>query len=172
VCTPLGFVRLFGVVGQFLVKPQFLHDLDEEFFVARLEEDCVRRRLFQATATGKSYVSPAPMCPLPISLGCDDDDDDDDDDVTENTPDGLMTLQNGALQSGLGERLLEIQFRRKVLGNCVTYLCRGERRTLWRQPALSLSLLFPPEIFYLNIVNQVVEIFYSFNAKSVCLFHF
>lgn len=124
-CTPLGFVRLFGVVGQFLVKPQFLLDLDEEFFVARLEEDSVRRRLCQATATGKSYVSPAPMCPLPISPGCDDD-------VTENAPDGLMTLQNGALQSGLGERLLEIQFRRKVLGNHVTYLCRGERRTLWR----------------------------------------
>lgn len=112
-------MRLFGVVGQFLVKPQFLRDLDEEFFVARLEEDCVRRRLYQATATGKSYVSPAPMCPLPISPGCDED-------VTENAPDGLMTLQNGALQSGLGERLLEIQSRRKVLGNCVTYLCRGE----------------------------------------------
>lgn len=119
VCTPLGFVRLFGVVGQFLVKPQFLRDLDEEFFVARLEEDCVSRRLYQATAAGKSYVSPAPMCPLPISPGCDDD-------VTENSPDGLMTLQNGALQSGLGERLLEIQFRRKVLGNRVIYFCRGE----------------------------------------------
>lgn len=107
-CTPLGFVRLFGVVGQFLVKPHFFHDLNEEFFVARLEEDCVRRRLDQATATGRSYVSPAPMCPLPISPDCDDD-------VTENTPDGLMTLQNGALQSGLGERLLDIQSRRKVL---------------------------------------------------------
>jgi hypothetical protein len=119
VCTPLGFVRLFGVVGQFLVKPHFFHDLNEEFFVARLEEDCVRRRLDQATATGRSYVSPAPMCPLPISPDCDDD-------VTENTPDGLMTLQNGALQSGLGERLLDIQSRRKVLGNHVTHLGRGE----------------------------------------------
>jgi hypothetical protein len=119
VCTPLGFVRLFGVVGQFLVKPQFLRDLDEEFFVARLEEDCVRRRLYQATATGKSYVSPAPMCPLPVSP-------DGDDDVTESNSDGLMTLQNGALQSGLVERLHEIQLRRKVLGNHIRHSFSGE----------------------------------------------
>lgn len=31
-CTPVGFVRLFDVVGSFLVKPQFLKNLDEEFF--------------------------------------------------------------------------------------------------------------------------------------------
>lgn len=102
-------MRLFGVVGQFLVKPQFLRDLNEEFLVARLEEDCVRRRLSQARATSKSYVSPAPMCHLPVHPGCEDD-------VMENPPDGLMTLRNGALQSGLGERLSEIQSRRKVLG--------------------------------------------------------
>lgn len=40
----MGFVRLFGVVGSFLVKPQFLKNLDEEFFAYRLEEDCIRRR--------------------------------------------------------------------------------------------------------------------------------
>ncbi|KAJ9579896.1 hypothetical protein L9F63_004447, partial [Diploptera punctata] len=107
-CTPLGFVRLFGVVGQFLVKPQFLRDVNEEFFVARLEEDCVRRRLMQATSTGKSYLSPAPMCPLPVSPGSEDD-------VTENPPNGLMNLQNGALQSGLGERLSNVQLKRKLL---------------------------------------------------------
>lgn len=44
VCTPVGFVRLFGVVGSFLVKPQFLKNLDEEFFAYKLEEDCIRRR--------------------------------------------------------------------------------------------------------------------------------
>jgi len=140
VCTPLGFVRLFGVVGQFLVKPQFLRDLDEEFFVARLEEDCVRRRLSQATATGKSYVSPAPMCPLPVSPDCEDD-------VMENPPNGLMTLQNGALQSGLGERLNEIRLRRNVLGTSVVQLCIGEVQIelCQGQPAFILEPLIPPE---------------------------
>lgn len=112
-------MRLFGVVGQFLVKPQFLRDLDEEFLVARLEEDCVRRRLSQARATSKSYVSPAPMCPLPVHPGCEDD-------VMENPSNGLMTLQNGALQSGLGERLSEIQSRRKVLGTSHVQIRIGE----------------------------------------------
>lgn len=41
----MGFVRLFGVVGSFLVKPQFLKNLDEEFFAYRMEEDCISRRL-------------------------------------------------------------------------------------------------------------------------------
>ena len=47
VCTPVGFVRLFGVVGSFLVKPQFLKNLDEEFFAYRMEEDCISRRFVQ-----------------------------------------------------------------------------------------------------------------------------
>lgn len=40
----MGFVQLFGVVGSFLVKPQFLKNLDEEFSAYRLEEDCIHRR--------------------------------------------------------------------------------------------------------------------------------
>ncbi len=44
VCTPLGFARLFTVVGQFLVKPQFLRDIEEEFHVASLEQQCLKRR--------------------------------------------------------------------------------------------------------------------------------
>ncbi|KAG8236725.1 hypothetical protein J437_LFUL014221, partial [Ladona fulva] len=35
---------MFAVVGTFLVKPQFLCDLHEEYYVAMLEEDCLRRR--------------------------------------------------------------------------------------------------------------------------------
>ncbi|KAF4518924.1 hypothetical protein B566_EDAN006762 [Ephemera danica] len=45
VCTPMGLVRLFSVAGQFLVKPQFLSDLHEEYFVAKLEEECLSRQL-------------------------------------------------------------------------------------------------------------------------------
>jgi hypothetical protein len=45
-------VRLFGVVGQVLVKPQFLRDLNEEFFAYSLEEQTILRRLKHATTTG------------------------------------------------------------------------------------------------------------------------
>jgi hypothetical protein len=138
VCTPLGFVRLFGVVGQFLAKPQFLRDLEEEFLVAQLEEDCVRRRLSQARATSKSYVSPAPMCPLPVHPGCEDDD-------VAKQSNGLMGLQNGALQSGLAERLSEIQSRRKALGTSHTniQICGTYIHLIRASAPLLLSLLIP-----------------------------
>ncbi|XP_055620583.1 protein Lilipod [Toxorhynchites rutilus septentrionalis] len=48
VCTPMGFVRLFGVVGQVLVKPNLLRDVNEEFHAFNLEEASVRRRLANA----------------------------------------------------------------------------------------------------------------------------
>lgn len=108
VCTPLGFVRLFDVVGQFLIKPQFLRDINEEYFACALEEECLRRRLKHVQMTGKSYVSPAPM-----SLGLERPPVQDDD---YHLPDNLLKLQNGELASGLGERLIEIETMRKLLG--------------------------------------------------------
>lgn len=107
-CTPLGFVRLFDVVGQFLIKPQFLHDISEEYFAYALEEECLRRRLKHALNTGKSYLSPAPM-----SGGCDGPVLDDEFKLPEN----FLKLRNGELLSGLGERLMEIEKKRKLLGN-------------------------------------------------------
>jgi hypothetical protein len=53
VFTPLGFVRLFGVVGGVLVKPQFLRDLNEEYYMYSFEEETTARRINNAIATGK-----------------------------------------------------------------------------------------------------------------------
>ncbi|KAL1509903.1 hypothetical protein ABEB36_004570 [Hypothenemus hampei] len=47
VCTPLGFVRLFDVVGKFLTKPKFLVDLNDEYVACTIEEESLRRRLMQ-----------------------------------------------------------------------------------------------------------------------------
>lgn len=44
----MGFVRLFGVVGQVLVKPNLLRDVNEEFHAFNLEEATVRRKLANA----------------------------------------------------------------------------------------------------------------------------
>lgn len=41
----MGFVRLFGVVGQVLVKPHLMRDVNEEYHVFHLEEATVRRKL-------------------------------------------------------------------------------------------------------------------------------
>ncbi|VEN49894.1 unnamed protein product [Callosobruchus maculatus] len=53
VCTPLGFVRLFDVVGQFLVQPRFLRDLDEEYDACAMEEEWLRRQLRKAQQRGE-----------------------------------------------------------------------------------------------------------------------
>lgn len=45
VCTPLGFIRLFGVVGQVLVKPHLMRDVNEEYHASYLEEASVVRKL-------------------------------------------------------------------------------------------------------------------------------
>lgn len=45
VCTPIGFIRLFGVVGQVLVKPNLLRDVNEEYQTYNLEEASVLRKI-------------------------------------------------------------------------------------------------------------------------------
>lgn len=46
-CTPLGFVRLFGVVGQVLVKPHLMRDVNDEYHSFNLEEAFLKRKLQQ-----------------------------------------------------------------------------------------------------------------------------
>ena len=44
-CTPLGFARLFTVLGQIIVKPNFLSDVNDEYYAVVFEESCLRQRL-------------------------------------------------------------------------------------------------------------------------------
>lgn len=41
----LGFIRLFGVVGQVLVKPHLMRDVNEEYHASHLEEASVLRKI-------------------------------------------------------------------------------------------------------------------------------
>lgn len=44
-CTPVGFARMFTVLGQYVVKPQFLRDLDDEISAIKLEEESLKRKM-------------------------------------------------------------------------------------------------------------------------------
>lgn len=115
----MGFVRLFDIVGQYLIKPQFLHDIDEEYHAYALEEECLRRRLKHAQVTGKSYMSPAPMSLNQAKPILQDE---------YETPGELFRLRNGKLQSALGLRLTEVEVKRRLLGKCFVdhscdYIC-------------------------------------------------
>ncbi|XP_063699045.1 protein Lilipod [Culicoides brevitarsis] len=47
VFTPLGFVRLFGVVGQVLVKPHLMREVNDEYYAFNFEEASIKRKLAQ-----------------------------------------------------------------------------------------------------------------------------
>uniref|UniRef100_A0A3P9M4M1 Limb development membrane protein 1 n=1 Tax=Oryzias latipes TaxID=8090 RepID=A0A3P9M4M1_ORYLA len=44
-CTPVGLSRMFAVMGQLLVKPTILEDLDEQIYCIHLQEEALQRRL-------------------------------------------------------------------------------------------------------------------------------
>ncbi|XP_066441080.1 limb region 1 protein homolog [Eleutherodactylus coqui] len=44
-CTPVGLSRMFTVMGQLLVKPTILEDLDEQMYIVTLQEEALQRKL-------------------------------------------------------------------------------------------------------------------------------
>ncbi|XP_063308739.1 limb region 1 protein homolog [Pelobates fuscus] len=44
-CTPVGLSRMFAVMGQLLVKPTILEDLDEQIYIIHLQEEALQRKL-------------------------------------------------------------------------------------------------------------------------------
>ncbi|XP_062954857.1 limb region 1 protein homolog isoform X2 [Cynocephalus volans] len=69
-CTPVGLSRMFTVMGQLLVKPTILEDLDEQVYIITLEEEALQRRLNErrkkASAWERNLVYPAVMVLLLI----------------------------------------------------------------------------------------------------------
>ncbi|NXN18489.1 LMBR1 protein, partial [Indicator maculatus] len=49
-CTPVGLSRMFTVMGQLLVKPTILEDLDEQMYIITLEEEAIQRKLNGASS--------------------------------------------------------------------------------------------------------------------------
>ncbi|KAI5103791.1 limb region 1 protein-like isoform X1, partial [Silurus meridionalis] len=44
-CTPVGLSRMFTVMGQLLVKPTILEDLDEQLYCIQLQEEALQHKL-------------------------------------------------------------------------------------------------------------------------------
>ncbi|XP_018409489.1 PREDICTED: limb region 1 protein homolog [Nanorana parkeri] len=49
-CTPVGLSRMFAVMGQLLVKPTILEDLDEQMYIISLQEEALQRKLNGGTS--------------------------------------------------------------------------------------------------------------------------
>ncbi|XP_047528733.1 protein Lilipod [Vanessa atalanta] len=166
VFTPLGFVRLFGVVGGVLVKPQFLRDLNEEYYVYSFEEDTIRRRIETSLTTGIGYISPEPMYPDRGDISAPVDADASMSKGSKNSsPEGkgtpLLRLRNGALQAGLKERLQRVVAMRKEVEN--------QRKTSSLQrnvvyPLAMLLLLALTTITVLMVLQNTLELLIGIKA--------
>ncbi|XP_020791343.1 limb region 1 protein homolog [Boleophthalmus pectinirostris] len=56
-CTPVGLSRMFTVMGQLLVKPTILEDLDEQIYCIHLQEESLQRRL-NGSSIHPTYTRP------------------------------------------------------------------------------------------------------------------
>lgn len=63
VCTPIGFAVLFTVLGDLIVKPQFLRDIQQEYEVALLEEMHLRTKLERKKTELKLNEDKSCNCP-------------------------------------------------------------------------------------------------------------
>ncbi|XP_044584535.1 protein Lilipod isoform X2 [Cotesia glomerata] len=107
VCTPLGFVRLYEVVGSLLIKPQFLRNLDDEFLAYKLEEDSIKRRLYNSKSTENNHVILNSMLPSINETPFDDEE--------QITNHNSSSIENDNNKQHLVERLIDIRFQLQVL---------------------------------------------------------
>eukprot|EP00088_Acartia_fossae_P048935 TRINITY_DN5359_c0_g2_i1.p1 TRINITY_DN5359_c0_g2~~TRINITY_DN5359_c0_g2_i1.p1 ORF type:complete len:522 (+),score=113.51 TRINITY_DN5359_c0_g2_i1:309-1874(+) len=130
VCTPLGFVRLFSLVGDRVTKPQFMRDLDEEFAVAKLEEQSINKRLTNYRAATR-LVNMAPIV----------------------AGDGSL-LQNGELEEYLERNLKEAKNK---VDFYVTARSRSRWNRTFIWPLVFLVLLFLTGLcMYLVFINLML----------------
>uniref|UniRef100_A0A2K6GQL8 Limb development membrane protein 1 n=1 Tax=Propithecus coquereli TaxID=379532 RepID=A0A2K6GQL8_PROCO len=62
-CTPVGLSRMFTVMGQLLVKPTILEDLDEQIYIITLEEESLQRRQQGMLNAGKKEITKGRQMP-------------------------------------------------------------------------------------------------------------
>nr|XP_040221043.2 protein Lilipod isoform X1 [Anopheles coluzzii] len=152
VCTPMGFVRLFGVVGKVLVKPNLLRDVNEEFHAFNIEEATVKRKLANANLNIElRSVTTIDLTPAKLCSGLDD--------LYQIKP-----ATNGSPTSEsvkLFERLRELESERKVLDK------QRSSSALQRNlvyPIAMLLLLILTGITVLLVVQNTLELLIGIKA--------
>uniref|UniRef100_A0A2M4ADW3 Putative lipocalin-interacting membrane receptor limr n=2 Tax=Anopheles triannulatus TaxID=58253 RepID=A0A2M4ADW3_9DIPT len=151
VCTPMGFVRLFGVVGQVLVKPNLLRDVNEEFHAFNIEEATVKRKLANVNLNIElRNMTTIDLTPAKLCSGLDDLY------QIKNTDDGTTSES-----AKLFERLRELESERKVLEK------QRSSSALQRNlvyPIAMLLLLILTGITVLLVVQNTLELLIGIKA--------
>ena len=135
ICTPLGFARLFTVIGDLVIKPTFMRNVEEEFLAAKFEEDNLKRKLSEYEVN-KHVV----MAPVTVAV------------------DGLnrrTTLKNGEVLAHYQTALKEVSSRRAALD-------RARKTPAWRRilgyPLVMMVLLTLTALALLCVVTNLGQI--------------
>ncbi|XP_040579824.1 limb region 1 protein homolog isoform X2 [Lepeophtheirus salmonis] len=143
ICTPIGFARLFTIVGDLVIKPTFMRNLEEEFYQAKFEEDSLRHKLnvhmqqLQLPIDSQSI----PLSPLRNTTG--------------------NRLKNGQLMSYYQRNLSAISDKRENLAHA----CNARVWTrILGYPLIMISLLLLTSISLICVVNNVGQIIAGFRS--------
>jgi len=126
ICTPLGFARLFTIVGDLVIKPQFMRDLQEDYNVALFEEESLRKRVKAEKRGGNKLVDLLPV-----------------------TADDGRRLQNGQVLEYLEIQLAKAEVNREVVYRASKSAWR--RRLGWPLAMLVLILLTGISLYLVGI---------------------
>eukprot|EP00096_Caligus_rogercresseyi_P008507 TRINITY_DN2742_c0_g1_i1.p1 TRINITY_DN2742_c0_g1~~TRINITY_DN2742_c0_g1_i1.p1 ORF type:complete len:533 (-),score=141.85 TRINITY_DN2742_c0_g1_i1:1111-2709(-) len=143
-CTPIGFARLFTIVGDLVIKPTFMRNLEEEFYQAKFEEDSLRHKLDAHMQQLKlpPHAQNVPLSPL------------------RNAATGGR-LKNGTLLSYYQRNLSSISAKREGLAS-------ARKARVWRRilgyPLIMISLLLLTSISLICVVSNVGQIAAGFRS--------
>jgi hypothetical protein len=139
ICTPLGFARLFTIVGDLVIKPTFMRNLDEEFYVATFEEQTLQKKIDDFSADGAATQSR--MAPVVDAGG--------------------QRLKNGQVLSFYQQSLAEAAARRNTLD-------RARKTPIWRRilgyPLVMLFLLALTTISLICVISNVGQLMVGFRS--------
>jgi len=140
ICTPLGFARLFTIVGDLVIKPNWARNLDEEFYSAKFEED----NLASKVASCKMYSNHILLTPIA-------------------SPDGKW-LRNGEILAYYEKTLNEVSEKRQTLDKARR---TSTWRRVLGYPLIMLSLLLLTGLSLLCVVMNVAQIVAGFRSLPI-----
>lgn len=138
ICTPLGFARLFTIVGDLVIKPNWSRNLDEEFYSAKFEEDNLIKKV-QNCQNGHILLTPV------------------------SSQDGRM-LRNGEVLAYYEKALDEVSAKRQNLDKARR---TSTWRRVLGYPLIMLSLLLLTGLSLLCVLMNVGQIVAGFRSLPI-----
>lgn len=165
VFTPLGFVRLFGVIGQVLVKPHLMREVNDEYYAFNFEEAAIKRKLAQINPPNGGYnvsvqlksitsinINPAKLCSGTDDLY----------QIRQNGTSGVTTNGSGVTSTTkLTDRLKELEVERKNLDK-LRSSSAFQRNFVY--PVAMLLLLALTGITVLLVAQNTIELLIGIKA--------